>query len=204
MWRGGDDGKWRGWREKERGREKGRGWHEGRRGGKSLRRGERKRGSQRHWEIGVWMSECVFQSWEWRRSCKHFSLEAGREEGFPWVCALFKLFVHSELHSLSFLCVGGTGRGYAKWGKSEAGVGVYKPWKRERKKGKLLRRKGTMQVDAVFCGVRLRKMRNYSKSTSSGLTQLRKVMWRIWECACVTVCVFACFFLASNFSLSQK
>ncbi|TDH09403.1 hypothetical protein EPR50_G00086370 [Perca flavescens] len=31
-----------------------------------------------------------------------------------------------------------------------------------------------MQVDAVFCGVRLRKMRNHSKSTSSGLTQLRK------------------------------
>ncbi|KAG7230931.1 hypothetical protein INR49_024959 [Caranx melampygus] len=31
-----------------------------------------------------------------------------------------------------------------------------------------------MQVDAVFSGVRLRKMRNYSRSTSSGLTQLRK------------------------------
>ncbi|KAF3688581.1 DENN domain-containing protein 2A [Channa argus] len=31
-----------------------------------------------------------------------------------------------------------------------------------------------MQVDAIFCGVRLHKMRNYSKSTYSGLIQLRK------------------------------
>lgn len=48
---GGDDGKWRGRREREReeaegGRkgEEGKGGHEGRRGGKSLRRGERRRG----------------------------------------------------------------------------------------------------------------------------------------------------------------
>lgn len=40
-----------------------------------------------------------------------------------WSCTLsFSVYVY----------VGGTGRGYAKQEKSEAGVGVYKPWKREK------------------------------------------------------------------------
>ena len=47
-----------------------------------------------------------------------------------------------------------------------------------------------MQVDAVFCGVRLRKMRDHSKSTSSGLSQLRKVMWRVKEWQWLFVCLF--------------
>lgn len=75
---------------------------------------------------------------------------------------------------------------------------MYKLWKRERGE-KLLGRKGTMQVDVVFCGVRLRKMRNYSKSTSLGLTQLRKV--RVKECLCVMMCVFACTFYSKSVKL---
>lgn len=80
--------------------------------------------------------------------------------------------------SVFFLCVyvGGTDKGNAKWEKWEAGVRLLKlQEERERKKGKILWCKGSMQVDAVFCGVRIRKMRNCPRSTSPGLTQLRKV-----------------------------
>lgn len=63
------------------------------------------------------------------------------------------------------------------WGKGREreGEGIYS------------QKKGTMQVDAVRCGVRLHKMRDYSKSISSGLTQLRKVMWRLRLCVTMSL-----------------
>lgn len=78
---------------------------------------------------------CVFQSWEWRGEAVNIlAPEAGREEGSPCLCAVFKLFVRFGGALCVCIHVWGTGRGHAKWEKSEAGVrGVQtvEEWERE-------------------------------------------------------------------------
>lgn len=117
------------------------------------------------------------------RTCRHFRPEAGREEeGPPLDFVPFSIFFCAFLEPRCE-CVRVCGRcrqGYER-GQPEAGVGEHRVAGRDterrgeqQKTYRPLRRKGTMQVDVVFCGVRLRKMRNYSRSTSSGLIQLRE------------------------------
>lgn len=89
------------------GRKKGRGWLEGRRGGKSLRRGERERASQCHWEIGsLWV--CVYSI----RSRKGFSSQAEdwrteEEEAYPQLCDFFRVFFVPCTQCLFSVCIRG-------------------------------------------------------------------------------------------------